>query len=250
MSSLQSLTDGYRAWVFGASGGIGAAFVQVLQADPRCAHVYAGSRTDLSADRGAHEKVTPFSFSLDDESSIQRAVKVAAAAGAPDLVLVTTGLLHAPDMQPEKTMRALDADRLARSFAVNAIGPALIAKHALPLLPRDRKSVFAALSARVSSISDNRSGGWHAYRAAKAALNMLIRNCAIELAARNTAAICVGLHPGTVDTAMSAPFKSGVAPEKLFSPHQSVTHLLAVIDQLTPAQSGSLIAWDGQPIAF
>jgi NAD(P)-dependent dehydrogenase (short-subunit alcohol dehydrogenase family) len=184
------------------------------------------------------------------EASIVRAVQTAAAAGPPDLVLVTTGLLHAADLQPEKTIRSVSAENLARSFTINAIGPVLIAKHVLPLLPRERKSVFAALSARVSSVSDNRSGGWHSYRASKAALNMLFRNAAIELGARNEKAVCVTLHPGTVDTAMSAPFKAGVAPAKLFSASQSAAHLLAVIDALTPQQSGALIAWDGAVIAF
>jgi NAD(P)-dependent dehydrogenase (short-subunit alcohol dehydrogenase family) len=233
MTNLTSLPDDYRAWVFGAGGGIGSALVRHLSNDSRCAEVYAGARAPLAG-----------------EASIAAAVEAARGAGTPDLVLVTTGLLHAPQMSPEKTMRSLSGDILARSYAVNAIGPALIAKHVLPLLPRDRKSVFAALSARVSSLSDNRAGGWHAYRASKAALNMLIRNCAIELAARNKQAVCVTLHPGTVDTAMSAPFKGRVAPEKLFTPAQAAAYLLKVIDGLTPSQSGSLIAWDGQAIPF
>jgi NAD(P)-dependent dehydrogenase (short-subunit alcohol dehydrogenase family) len=246
MIALPSFQDGYRAWVFGATGAIGAAFVDIFQSDPRCAAVHAGARTPTSAG----DKRFPFLFDLQDEASIAAAVDGAMAQGPPDLVLVTTGLLHAPEMQPEKSMRALNATTLSRAYHVNAIGPGLIAKHVLPLLPRDRKSVFAALSARVSSISDNRSGGWHAYRAAKAALNMLIRNCAIELASRNKQAVCVTLHPGTVDTPMSAPFKAGVAAEKLFSPAVSAAKLLGVIDALSPAQTGSLIAWDGQPIPF
>ncbi len=246
MTTLDSLQDGYRAWVFGASGGIGSVFIRLLSDDPRCAAVHAGARTAPPS----AGKVAGFAFTLEDEATIAAAVETAQRAGAPDLVLVTTGLLHAPNMQPEKSMKALDAAILARSFAINAIGPALIAKQVAPLLPRDRKSVFAALSARVSSISENRSGGWHAYRASKAALNMVIRNFAIELAVRNKHAVCVTLHPGTVDTAMSAPFKAGVAPEKLFSPDQSVASLLNVIEGLTPTQSGELVAWDGQTIPF
>lgn len=246
LTTLASFRDGYRAWVFGASGGIGSAFVQWLKDDPRCAAVHAGART-ATVSAG---KVVGFAFDLEDESSIATAVGLAHTTGAPDLVLVTTGMLHGPELQPEKSIKALNADTLVASYAVNAIGPALIAKHVLALLPRERKSVFAALSARVSSISDNRSGGWHAYRASKAALNMLICNCAIELAVRNKQAVCVTLHPGTVDTALSAPFKAGVAPEKLFSPEQSVAYLLQVIDGLAPTQSGSLIAWDGQAISF
>jgi NAD(P)-dependent dehydrogenase (short-subunit alcohol dehydrogenase family) len=246
MTMLTSLPEGYRAWVFGAGGGIGSAIVRLLRDDPRCAAIHAGAR----AAPAAHGKVSGFAFELTDEASIATAVETAADCGPPHLVLVTTGVLHAPDLQPEKSMKALSSAALTRAYAINAVGPALIAKHALAHLPRAEKSVFAALSARVSSLSDNRSGGWHAYRASKAALNMLIRNGAIELASRNKAAVCVTLHPGTVDTAMSAPFKAGVAADKLFTPDQSAAHLLDVIDRLTPAVSGALIAWDGQTIPF
>jgi NAD(P)-dependent dehydrogenase (short-subunit alcohol dehydrogenase family) len=195
-------------------------------------------------------KKQPFAFTLEDEASIRSAVDTAILDGAPDIVIVATGRLHGYGLQPEKSMRALEADALMESYRINAIGPALIAKHVLPKLPRDRKSVFAALSARVSSISDNRSGGWHAYRASKAALNMLIRNGAIELAVRNPKAVCVTLHPGTVDTDMSKPFLSNVPNEKLFSPDVSARHLLGVINDLTPEQTGRLIAWDGRIIDY
>lgn len=153
-------------------------------------------------------------------------------------------------MQPEKTFRALEPQALAHAYAVNAIGPALIAKHALPHLARDHKAVFAALSARVGSISDNAKGGWHAYRASKAALNMILRTCAIELKMKNKSAVCVGLHPGTVDTALSAPFQGFVPPTQLFTTDHSAACLLDVIDGLTSADSGGLFAWDGQPIPF
>ena len=133
-------------------------------------------------------------------------------------------------------------------FAVNAIGPALVAKHFLPLLPRHGRSVFASISARVGSIEDNRLGGWYSYRASKAALNMLLKTYSIELKRRAPSAICVGLHPGTVDTALSKPFQGGVAPGKLFSPTQSAAYLLRVIDGLTPADNGAVFAWDGSQI--
>jgi NAD(P)-dependent dehydrogenase (short-subunit alcohol dehydrogenase family) len=139
---------------------------------------------------------------------------------------------------------------MAAAFAINAVGPAMIAKHMLPLMPRDRKTVFAAISARVGSISDNRLGGWHAYRASKAALNMLIRNFAIELATRNKQAVCVALHPGTVDTNLSKPFQAGVAPEKLFTAADSAAAMLRVLNEATVERSGTLIAWDGQTIPF
>ena len=243
--SLSTLREGYRALVFGASGGVGGALVRALVADPRCAVVHAAARRDIAAGR----KIVPHAFALEDEASIAACVEAAAADGPLDLVIVATGLLHDKGMKPEKTWRALDADALTRAFAVNAIGPALVAKHALDRLPREGKAVFAALSARVGSIADNRLGGWHAYRASKAALNMLVKTCAIELARRNPQAVCVTLHPGTVDTGLSAPFQSS-RRGGLFTPDESATHLLRVIDGLNGADSGCLFAWDGREIPF
>ena len=168
-----------------------------------------------------------------------------------DLVFVATGILHDGDtLQPEKTWRSLDPAALRRSFDINCIGPTLVAKHLLPLLRRDRKAVFAALSARVGSIADNQLGGWYGYRASKAALNMTIRTLAIELARRNPSAVCVGLHPGTVDSELSRPFQRGVPADRLFSPERAAAQLLAVIDDLTPQSSGRLFAWDGSEIPF
>jgi len=217
-----------RAVVIGASGGIGAAFVAALTAAG--AEVHALARADLD---------------LEDEASIAAA---AARIGGPlDLVIVATGLLHGGGVAPEKAMRDLSAATLARYFAVNATGPALVAKHFLPLLAKDRPATFAALSARVGSITDNRLGGWYGYRASKAALNMLIRTLAIELARTRPQAICVGLHPGTVDTGLSAPFQRGV-PD-LFTPERSATAMLDVLARLSPADSGGCFAWDGRRIA-
>jgi NAD(P)-dependent dehydrogenase (short-subunit alcohol dehydrogenase family) len=229
-----------RALVFGAGGGIGAACVSILTAHPRMARVYAAARSAEA----------PWHFELEDEASIAAVAAAAGAEGPLDLVLVATGMLHSADQQPEKSWRSLDPAAMARAFAINATGPALIAKHTLGLLRRDAKSVFACLSARVGSIEDNRLGGWHAYRASKAALNMLVRNFAIELRQRNPQAICVGLHPGTVDTRLSKPFQTAVAPGKLFTPSTSARALLGVVDRLTVADSGRLWAWDGQPIPF
>jgi NAD(P)-dependent dehydrogenase (short-subunit alcohol dehydrogenase family) len=163
-------------------------------------------------------------------------------------VIVATGLLHADGVTPERSNAALDPRQLMRLFAINAVGPALIAKHVLPLLPRGERSVFAALSARVGSIGDNRLGGWHSYRASKAALNMLIRTLAIELERTRPQAILVGLHPGTVDTELSKPFQRGVPEGRLFTPDQSAERLLAVVDGLEPEDSGGVFAWDGQRI--
>jgi len=232
-----------RCAVFGASGGIGAALAIALAERHE---VHAGSRSGSGA---ASATLHPFTFDLTDEASI--AAACAAIGGPLDLVLVATGrLTRADGSGPEKSYRALDGAGMAELFAVNTIGPALIAKHTLPLLRRDGRAVFAALSARVGSISDNRLGGWHAYRASKAALNMLVKTLALELARTHPQAIAVTLHPGTVDTALSAPFQRGVAPEKLFTPEVSARALLRVLDGLTPAQSGGLFAWDGAQIPF
>ncbi len=160
-------------------------------------------------------------------------------------MFVATGMLHNEKTSPEKALSSLTADAMAQLFAVNAIGPAIVAKHFLPLLAKGRKSAFAALSARVGSIGDNRLGGWHSYRASKAALNMLIRTMSVELRRRNPDALIVGLHPGTVATPLSAPFQKGVVEGKLFTPDRSARAMITVLDSLSPDDSGGHFAWDG-----
>lgn len=231
--------------VFGASGGIGSALVAQLAADPLIARIHVGSRRPAPH---SHAKLVPFTFDLQDETSIAQAA--AGVEGPVDMVFIATGMLHRGGLAPEKAMRAIDGAAMAELVAVNAIGPALVAKHFVPLLPRDRRSVFAALSAKVGSIADNRLGGWHSYRASKAALNMLLVNLAIELRRTHPEAIVAALHPGTVDTALSAPFQRGVPPEKLFGSDKSAAYLLQVLSALKPADSGGLFAWDGARIPY
>jgi len=243
---LENLPDNYRAVVFGASGGIGAALTQAVTADPRCGEVWAGSRSGT----GAQGKRRNVRFDLQDEDSIAAAAGLIGEGGPVHLVLVTTGLLHTGHFGPERSWRDLDAAAMAQILAINTIGPALIAKHFLELVPRDAPAIFAVLSARVGSIGDNRLGGWHSYRASKAALNMLIRNFAIELKMKRKLAICAGLHPGTVDTKLSEPFQRGVPETKLFSPDHAAQQLLGVLNALTPADSGQVYAWDGQRIEW
>lgn len=214
-----------------------------------CARVDAGFRQPPTT--APNPRVQPFAFDLKDDATIAAAAASVAAVGQPDMVFVATGILHGGDSWgPEKAFRAIDAARMADVFAINAIGPALIARHFLPLLPRQRRAVFAALSARVGSISDNRLGGWHAYRASKAALNMLIVNFAIELKRSRPEAIAVALHPGTVATDLSADFRSGLAPGQLQSADDCAAQLLAVLDGLRPEDSGGFFAWNGQRIGY
>lgn len=226
-----------RAVVIGASGGIGQALVQALEAGGTSVHAFSRSAPDADG-----------RIDLADEASIVLAAQQVAAAGPPDLVLVASGMLHQPDLMPEKSWREMTHDGLAAYFSANAIGPAMVAKHFLPLLPRQGRAGFAALSARIGSISDNRLGGWYGYRASKAALNMLIRTAAIELSRSRPEAFCIGLHPGTVETGLSAPFQRNVSPDSLFTPARSARHLLDVLDRVGAAESGQCFAWDGQSI--
>tara|TARA_E500000305_G_C3974941_1_gene213857 strand:+ start:49 stop:765 length:717 start_codon:yes stop_codon:yes gene_type:complete len=229
-----------KAAIFGASGGIGAALTKNLAAQG--CEVLAGSRTGTVPD-GVN--ATPFRFDLEDEASIAEVVAGWKSA-PPDLVIVSSGVLTLADgTGPERSLKQLDPAAMERVFRLNTIGPALIAKYILPLLPRDRPSTFAALSARVGSIGDNRLGGWHSYRASKAALNMLIRNWAIELSRTHKRASIVGLHPGTVDTALSAPFQSGLPDGQLTLPEDAAGNLLGVLAGLGPDDSGKVFDWRG-----
>lgn len=225
------------AVVIGASGGIGAALCEALQEEGTFDVVHALSRS------GANR------IDIEDEASIAAAAARVAAGPPPALVVVATGLLHDGGNGPEKTYRDLDAAWLAKTLAVNAIGPALLAKHLLPLMPKQGRTVFAVLSARVGSISDNRLGGWYGYRMAKAALNQLVRTLSIEEKRRNDRSIVVGLHPGTVDTGLSKPFQGNVRPGTLFTPDRAASQLLDVIDGLTATSSGRLFDFEGKEVA-
>lgn len=233
---LGSLPAGGIAVVIGASGGIGAALVEGLERSDRYERVI-----------GLGRSTTP-RIDLLDEQTIESAAASLADAGELRLVISATGFLHGPDQAPEKSWSELDPQALAHAFAINATGPALLMKHLLPLLPRTGKAVFAALSARVGSIGDNRLGGWYGYRASKAALNQLVRTAAIELRRRRPEALCVALHPGTVDTALSEPFrKSGLAPQ---TPAAAAARLLAVIETLDAGQTGQAFDQNGAVIPW
>ncbi len=219
-----------RALVIGASGGIGAALAAALAA--RGAAV-----TGLSRSRDG--------FDVTDEARIARGL--AGLAPPFDLVLVATGGLGVPGQGPEKSLRALEAAALSAQFALNAIGPVLVLKHALRLLPRDRRAVFAALSARVGSIGDNRAGGWYGYRASKAALNQFLRTAAIEVARTHPQAVVAAIHPGTVATPLSRPH---LGAHPAVAPEVAARNLLAVLDRLGPEHSGGFLDGKGEAIPW
>lgn len=230
------------AIILGVSGGVGRALAQQLgQAGDRVVHGL--SRTPVAPIEG----VTHGLLDLEDEAGLAAAAARIAEGPAPTLVIVATGVLHS-GQTPERSWRELTAEHLMRDYRINAVGPALAARYFLPLVPRDQRAVFAALSARVGSIGDNRLGGWHSYRASKAGLNMILKTLSVELARTHPQAVVAGLHPGTVDTALSAPFQRGVKPEQLFAPAFSAARLLTVIEDLTPSESGGVFAWDGARI--
>jgi NAD(P)-dependent dehydrogenase (short-subunit alcohol dehydrogenase family) len=248
MTLLASLHPLANVGVVGASGGIGRAFVELLAGDAGIRQVHAFSRTPFE---WADKKVVSHSLDLANEDSIEAAAAAAASEALLDLVIVATGILHrGEDIRPEKSMREIESRALAEVLAINAIGPSLVAKHFLPRLRRDHKAVFAALSARVGSIGDNRLGGWTAYRMSKAALNMLIRTMAIEQARTAPGAVVVALHPGTVSTELSRPFTGRVPASQMFTPRVAATRLLGVLDSLTHDQTGGFFAYDGARIDY
>jgi NAD(P)-dependent dehydrogenase (short-subunit alcohol dehydrogenase family) len=235
MSLFSAFPQNGVAVVIGGSGGIGGALVEQLLADPAFADVVSFSRSSAPK------------LDVTSEASIAEAVKF---LGEDELRLVidATGFLHGDGFMPEKTFRDLTAEHLAKSFAVNAMGPALLMKQFLPRLPRAGRCVFTSLSARVGSIGDNQIGGWYSYRAAKAALNQLVHTAAVELRRSRPEAVCVVLHPGTVATGLSAPFaKNGlnVRPAR-----EAADDLLRVIAGLTAAQSGGFFDYKGDEIVW
>jgi NAD(P)-dependent dehydrogenase (short-subunit alcohol dehydrogenase family) len=231
---LSSFPTGFRALVIGASGGIGQAMVQHLTNAPHCAEVV-----------GMHRLSEPC-IDFDIEASIASAAKTLEAGGKFHLIINATGLLHNTAFSPEKKLGDLSYAQLEATFRVNTFGPALVLRHFSPLLANDR-AVLALVSAKVGSIEDNRLGGWYSYRASKAALNMLLKTAAIELKRSNPKAVLVSLHPGTVNTGLSKPFK-GEQIGRL--PSEASRDMLDALDQLTPADTGSFVSYNGDRLPW
>lgn len=219
-----------RTLIIGASGGIGAALAQAASAR-------GDEVVSLSRSRDG--------FDLTDEASVRS--HLTALSGAFDMVILATGALEIAGAQPEKSIRGVSQKAMMDQFALNAVGPALVLAQAADLLPKDRRGVFAVLSARVGSIGDNRLGGWISYRSAKAAVNQIVHTSAIELARSHPKSICVALHPGTVATPFTEKY---LGRHPAVAPHEAAQNLLQVMDGLKPGDSGGFFDWAGKPVPW
>ncbi len=234
MDYLPSFPQAMRALVIGASGGIGSAFVAQLKAQRPDAQVVELHRQSQPA------------IDFADEASIWQAATELSLRGKFHLIIVASGVLHTADMGPEKKLADVNYAQLQHTFLTNTFGPALVMRHFAPLLDTQR-GVLAVLSAKVGSIEDNRLGGWYSYRASKAALNMLLKTAAIEVKRANPNAVLVALHPGTVNSALSKPFKG----ETLGRPAaDAAADMLRVIDSLAPGDTGRFMAYSGEALPW
>jgi NAD(P)-dependent dehydrogenase (short-subunit alcohol dehydrogenase family) len=242
MNALSTFHSKLNIAIIGSSGGIGSALYHEIRKEKNTGKIHSFSRDPIISDQ---------QIELRNEDLIKKAALIASEKGPLDLVILTTGVLHQKEMiGPEKSLKDLSTNYLEEIFAINTIGPALIMKHFLPHLNHDKKSVFAALSARVGSIEDNHLGGWYGYRASKAALNMMIKTASIEVGRKNKLASIIGLHPGTVKTELSAPFHANIPEDKLFKPDFAAKKLLQVINGVSPDDTGKVFAWDGTAIPY
>lgn len=258
MTPLRSFEAPFTALIQGASRGVGLATVRQLLEDETDT-VIATSREPASSEQlrtlseNRPETLELIPMDVTDESSVRGAASAAASTVEElDFLFNVSGILHddSTGLHPEKSLDDVDPDQLQRSFAVNAVGPLLVAKHFAPFFRHDRRAVFANMSARVGSIGDNRRGGWYGYRASKAAQNQFTRTLSIEMNRKAPETICVALHPGTVDTQLSEPFQSNVPDEQLFDVEQAVDHLFEVVDGLELDDSGEFFDWAGEPIQW
>ena len=233
--------------IIGSSGAIGNAVAEILlDDDDEIETIYKFSRNDPKENS---DRVKNLFLDIEDEESIKNCIKNLPEDIKFDLIFVATGILHNNnDIFPEKSIKDINQSKLEKVLLVNTIGPTLVGKYFIPHLRKDSKSIFAFLSARVGSISDNKLGGWYSYRASKTALNQIIKNFSIEVRRSNPNAIFIGLQPGTVKSFLSKPFEKNVRSENLFTPEYSASKMLEVIDNLNLEDTGKVYAWDGEEI--
>ena len=242
------------ALVVGASRGVGLAITQRLLQDEGVTRVYASYRHDDTAEglvdiRDA--RLQTLRADVTRPADLQTLADAIDASGdQPDMVINASGILHEDELQPEKSLGQCRQDSLMRLFLVNSIGPLLLARSIVPLMPKKRTAHFAVLSAMVGSISDNRLGGWYGYRASKAALNQFMRTLSVGCRRSHPQLCITAIHPGTTDTSLSRPFQSNVKPGKLYTPSQSAARILRQVSSAKAEDSGHFINWDGKPIPW
>ena len=230
--------------IIGSSGGIGRAFLDAYIADKEISNIYSISRTEVESN---DERIIHINIDVTDEVSVKAAASKI-GENRLDKLIVATGILHTELFGPEKSIKDIKIENFVKIFSVNAFGPALIGKYFLPLMKKDKKSIAAFLSARVGSISENKLGGWYAYRASKSALNQIIKNFSIEAKRTNPTGIIIGLQPGTVKSKLSEPFQKNVKKGKLLLPKDSVKSLIRVIENVMQNDSGKIFDWKGEEI--
>jgi NAD(P)-dependent dehydrogenase (short-subunit alcohol dehydrogenase family) len=231
--------------IIGSSGAIGRAFLDAYIADKEISNIYSISRTEVESN---DERIIHINIDVTDEVSVKAAASKI-GENRLDKLIVATGILHTELFGPEKSIKDIKIENFVKIFSVNAFGPALIGKYFLPLMKKDKKSIAAFLSARVGSISENKLGGWYAYRASKSALNQIIKNFSIEAKRTNPTGIIIGLQPGTVKSKLSEPFQKNVKKGKLLLPKDSVKSLIRVIENVMQNDSGKIFDWKGEEIA-
>ena len=229
----------HKAIIIGSTGGIGHALYESLNAHQNVLEIIGVARSNKA----------DYSIDYTDEQSIyELAESLKKIDFKPTIIIVATGYLSSDTKRPETQISQFSSEWAHKNYILNMIGPALIAKHLLPLMPRNKNIYFGALSAKVGSISDNTLGGWHSYRASKAALNMMIKNLSIEWKRKNPMSRIIALHPGTVDTNLSKPFQKNVPEGKLFTPEYAAECLINTLLNCPPENSGELMSWNGDII--
>lgn len=231
---LKILPNPFRALIIGSSGTIGSAFMELLKNNHACSRVV-----------GIHRH-SEYALDYQHPASIENCADSLSAEGPFQLIINTIGVLHSRDWMPEKKLEDLNADQLMAQLKINTIGPALTIRHFSKLLD-PKNSIMVTLSAKVGSIEDNRLGGWYSYRASKAALNMLIKTASIELARTKSNTALIAMHPGTVNSALSRPFRG----EQIGRPaNEAVVDMFRVIENLTKENSGSFVSYSGEKLPW